>query len=197
MLELIATSRDGRTGMAQLSLDTIGTVSHAHVEFTPNDTDDDIESLTLHAPISSIEDLEIIFEDTCVPEHPFYIRYINHNGGYDYLMLEDRTWRTLSASGITIYSPFFAATPDARSTTRVINMEAKETVSAGLDRLSFEDATYYSRLIYSPKIEWFNPERQAWFEIVLDGNTANELDTTASTFTLEFTFRLPTPQIQM
>lgn len=135
----------------------------------------------------------IKIKEMTVPAHPFYIRWINNLGGWEYFMFacEQKTTDTLSANDTfeplnqheSIYgqrSAFYkAATKTIEVSTGVIDRQTLESIS---------------KAIFSPLIQKYDEDVQTWVEIqVKDGKP--ELIASQPTGEMIFVFELPTPQM--
>lgn len=134
-------------------------------------------------------------EEFPMPENPFYIRWINRQGGYDYWMFSYRQYLTRSISNQQTFNPYVENQETADSFEELYDLSANESVRVGTEGLNANDYDCVSKLIYSPKIEHYNPETMKWSRIFVEKGD-NELDTRSILNQLEFTFKLPTVQLQ-
>lgn len=134
-------------------------------------------------------------EEFPMPENPFYIRWINRQGGYDYWMFSYRQYLTRSISNQQTFNPYVENQETADSFEDLYNLSANESVRVGTEGLSANDYDCVSKLIYSPKIEHYNPETMKWTRIYVEKGD-NERDTRSILNQLEFTFKLPIVQLQ-
>ena len=134
-------------------------------------------------------------ENPIMPENPFYIRWINRQGGYDYWMFSYRQYLTRSISNQQTFNPYVENQETADSFEELYDLSANESVRVGTEGLNANDYDCVSKLIYSPKIEHYNPETMKWSRIFVEKGD-NELDTRSILNQLEFTFKLPTVQLQ-
>ena len=134
-------------------------------------------------------------EEFPMPENPFYIRWINRQGGYDYWMFSYRQYLTRSISNQQTFNPYVENQETADSFEELYDLSANESVRVGTEGLNANDYDCVSKLIYSPKIEHYNPETMKWTRIFVEKGD-NELDTRSILNQLEFTFKLPTVQLQ-
>lgn len=134
-------------------------------------------------------------ENHIMPENPFYIRWINRQGGYDYWMFSYRQYLTRAISNQQTFNPYVENQETADSFEDLYNLSANESVRVGTEGLSANDYDCVSKLIYSPKIEHYNPETMKWTRIYVEKGD-NERDTRSILNQLEFTFKLPIVQLQ-
>lgn len=173
---------------------------HVTVEFTPGtdpEVSPDIERIVLQDEYGTVEDVEIVFENECIPENPFYIRWINRLGGFEYQMFDQHKGYEQTAAGFTDFFPSFDDTTEASRTREIIDItEAKDTATVGLEQLDRDDFERLSKLIFSPRIDVFNPRLERWEGVTLDNTTRVSWDTRASKGAVEFVFRMKDIQLQ-
>ena len=152
----------------------------------------EVASLNANKPDSS----SILLETRCVPDNPFYIRWINQQAGWDYWMFSFRQTIERKIASQQTYNPTVFDQENAKSFTEEYYKEGKEKITVGASGMNDNEYECISKLIYSPKIQYYNKELGKWFGLIVDDGT-NEKDTRASSKSVEFTFLLPTPQIQI
>lgn len=130
----------------------------------------------------------------CVPEHPFYIRWINVLGGRDHWMFTKRNEQ--KKSEITeSFKPYVQDQEQAGTFEHVIAGTGGKAIVAGSGHINREDYEVLSDIVYSPKIEWYNETFQKWVQVKLDNPTI-EKDYNAERADIELTFILPEIQMQ-
>jgi len=137
----------------------------------------------------------IPIENPIKPENPFYIRWINRQGGYDYCMFGYRQYYTNSVTNQKNINLVVIDQETAKGLNESIMLEGIEKVKVGAQGLTANEYDCISKLIYSPRIEWFNETTQNWQTLTIDKGE-NENDTRNILKEIEFTFNLPTPQLQ-
>ncbi|MDR1544948.1 MAG: hypothetical protein LBS50_11225 [Prevotellaceae bacterium] len=131
----------------------------------------------------------------CTPENPFYIRWVNQLGGYDYWMFGRRQSYEYKLSGQEEFKPYFDDVETAHGTTKIFTMNAKESATVGAEQVTNVEYDVISKVVLSPLIEWYNGELGKWLEIqVNDFEMAK--NTGSSAQNIEITFDLPDKQIQ-
>ena len=158
-------------------------------------TDNDYEPITVPAG-DDYKQFMMPIDSPDMPDNPFYIRWVNQQGGWDYWMFGYRQFASRSVSNQITFNPYVQNQELVKGFEKVVGMEAGEKIKAGSSSISENDYECVSRLIYSPYIEWFNEASGLWQSITLDGDGKNENDTNATSKDIEFTFNLPTPQLQ-
>lgn len=133
------------------------------------------------------------------PEHPFYVRWVNRQGGWDCWMFECNQSDEIATKSSTIRK---------WSTTNVDAMEALETIDATIERsigviagqLSQEDFKVIRELGTSPCIQVYaNPEItshlfgniEGWLTIGCQ-QTSSSIKVASVRNDIEFTFQIPT-----
>lgn len=134
--------------------------------------------------------------DTPAPAHPFYVRWINNLGGWDYFMFAciQKTTGQLTANDqyekleneVTQYSRYGqhstfnkAATKDVEVSTGVIDRKTLESVA---------------ECVYSPLVQLYDEETGLWYEIQPKTDKWS-LMADQPTGEMILTFELPTPQM--
>lgn len=125
--------------------------------------------------------------DGCVPDAPFYVRWINASGGWDSWMFErsEETDNVEDVANVQLY----AANPDDTQTT--ISIAASRTVTVGEGLLSKDDYRTLAALTRSPRIQWYNEELQMWQTIVMSEGFSATWNSRNGFGSVEFTFALP------
>ena len=131
-----------------------------------------------------------------MPCSPFYVRWVNQQGGWDYWMFGHRQFINRSISNQITFNPYVQNQQLVKGFETVVGMEGTEKIKVGSESMTENDYECVSKLIYSPTIEWFNEATRLWQSITIDGDGANENDTNATRKDIEITFKLPTPQLQ-
>jgi len=129
------------------------------------------------------------------PENPFYVRWINQQGGYDSWMFSYRQFFSKSISNQQSFSPVVFDQSAVSGFSNVYAMQGSEQVRVGAAGLTSNEFDCISKLIYSPKIEWWNEKTSTWINLIVS-NGNSERDNHNVLGELEFTFNLPEPQLQ-
>lgn len=127
----------------------------------------------------------------CEPLNPFYIRWINRMGGYDYFMFERKQSISRKTSNSVIFSPNYRDVENAKALELRIDAKAETKVTAGAEMLNQEEFDSLKYLQFAPKIELYNKDQDKWHVVTLtnDDNTENNFISGGS---LEFEFNIPT-----
>lgn len=134
--------------------------NHMTIEFTPGNSND-ISNIFMQG-IDPTPDLIIIFVDTCIPENPAYIRWVNRLGGWEYKMFELRNSRTLEVSGISTFEPFSNNNYENDRPVREYNKQATNKMTVGVFNETTEEIKRCAGITLSPRVEFWNTELQKW-----------------------------------
>ncbi len=132
--------------------------------------------------------------EECTPDHPFYVRWINNNGGRDSWMFTKRNQQKKSEITET-FQPQVQDLESAGTFEQAIDGNGSKAIIAGCGHITREDYEVLSDIVYSPKIEWYNEELQKWIQVKLD-NPFLEKDYDAERADIELKFILPEIQMQ-
>lgn len=152
--------------------------------------------ITWTTPDSDYKQFILPIDNPVIPENPFYIRWKNRQGGLDYWMFGYRQFFTNSISNQQTFKPVVIDQQTADTFTEVISFNGAEKAKVGAQGLTANEYDCISKLIYSPRIEWWNEEVQSWQRIFISDEGASENDTHNILSEIEFNFLLPTPQLQ-
>ena len=131
----------------------------------------------------------------CLPDNPFYVRWINDMGGWDYWMFSVRQSIDNSISDTVEFKPYCDDLSEANSAVSIIHLIPKKTITAGAEQLTENEFDVISRLIYSPKIQFYNPTTHKWLGLLLNEAEIGK-DNSLAKQSLEFKFIAPQPQVQ-
>lgn len=134
--------------------------------------------------------------DTPAPAHPFYVRWINNLGGWDYFMFAcmQKTTGQLTANDqyeklertVTQYSRY-----GQRSTFNKTATKEVEVSTGVIDRQTLESVV---ECAYSPLVQLYDKETGLWYEIQPKTDKWS-LMADQPTGEMILTFELPTPQM--
>lgn len=150
--------------------------------------------LIRNIPSGYIENI-LYVENKCTPVNPFYVRWINQVGGWDYWMFSFRQEKSREINNPQTYNIYINNQETAKSTTRLVTLDGIEKITIGATHLTSKEYQAISKIIYSPQIEWFNEKLGKWLVLIID-ESQNTEDTYNPTHSVEFTFELPKPQLQ-
>ena len=126
----------------------------------------------------------------CIPDRPFYVRWINRLGGVDYFMFGWQQKITPSVKSVSVFEPFVENPRTAPSNVRPYAVSSEHSVTVGADGLSASDYGAISALPFSPLIEWWSEDLSRWVRLSVskfDGSHYSRPETRS----VEITFTLP------
>ena len=126
----------------------------------------------------------------CVPENPFYVRWLNMLGGVDYFMFSRQQKISPSVKSTSTYSPFVENPETADSNVRPYTLATENMVTVGAEGLSGSDFLAISEMPFSPLIEWWSERMSRWVRLSVnkfDGSHWSRPETKS----VEITFTLP------
>jgi len=137
----------------------------------------------------------IYIDNRCLPSSPFYVKWINQIGGWDYWMFSFRQTISRSIGDQQFFNPTVFNQETVNGTTQLTDISATEKVTVGADGLTDNEYECISKLIYSPQKQWYSEKLNKWIEIQLEEGEA-EKDTRVKSQQIELTFVMPDPQLQ-
>lgn len=152
------------------------------------------EPILISSPELKYSIMPVISKPT--PVHPFYVRWVNRFGGYDYWMMSSVQYTTLSAKiddAIELYSSDTLSLPGGNR--RTIKKEASRTIKVSTGQCTIADVKELQYLPLSPLVEWYDEIKQAWIYLQCT-DTEVELHNCQVTGSIEFEFELPAPILQ-
>jgi hypothetical protein len=158
-------------------------------------TDNSGEILYAHNGNEAGEVLAINVNSECTPKNPFYVRWLNHIGSWEYFMFSFRQSIEKSTGSELLFNPYVRDQETAKGFVETAYLEATEQITVGAELLSKREYEALSRIIYSPQIEWYCERLEKWFIITIDDSDVTK-DTRNETGSIEITFNLPEPQVQ-
>ena len=134
-------------------------------------------------------------ECRCIPNSPFYVRWLNRFGGIDYWMFEIRQELNRKQDSYGDFEPYITDYSQASGTNYAFTKTVSECIIVVAQGLNQNEWNELSRIAYSPFIQWFDERTQSWMDILTDkANNSRFTDTLMNE--IEYTFLLPKPQIQ-
>lgn len=132
----------------------------------------------------------------CIPDNPFYVRWINTMGGWDYWMFSTKQAINNSISDAVEFTPYSDDMLNSTNTSEIISATPKKVITVGAEQLTNNEYDVISQLIYSPKIQYYNSITNKWVGLLLN-DAEVEKNTNEFKQALEFKFIMPQPQIQL
>lgn len=137
----------------------------------------------------------ITFVDTEIPCNPFYIRWINQNGGWDTYMFEQPKKHTQEVDRGDQYVLANSRDPYASQTRGELAPEFKNIVQAGAEQLDENDFNLLKGIALSPLVQRYNYPIKAW-QRVLVNDTDLTWDTKTPRNNVSYEFQLIDEQTQ-
>lgn len=134
-------------------------------------------------------------ERRCVPNAPFYVRWINRLGGRDHWMFGRRSVLQEQTDDEVSYEPFYDRSEQAGQGQSVISLSAERVVTVGDEGVETAYFTHLKEVITSPLVEYYDAEVGKWLTVrVKDGRTTfNREDNLHG---IELNLILPTKDLQ-
>lgn len=125
--------------------------------------------------------------------NPFYVRWLNPNGGYDYWLFEKRQEVKSGSSNTKLSKRDITNFPIARSTHKVYRREGVIGWTCGATNLNQAEYNALSTIKHSPRVEYFNGTY--WIEVIPEDTETSYL-TDAPAGEVEYNFLMPEMLIQ-
>lgn len=103
--------------------------------------------------------------NTCLPKNPFYLRWLNDRGGYEYQMFSYRQIETTQTENETSYLKYYEDSGVTYNPKRVLNMDAVKSISFGVSNINDVEFNVLNGLLTSPRKEYFDLDSQSWIEL--------------------------------
>lgn len=133
----------------------------------------------------------ITVQSGCVPDAPFYVRWINTGGGWNYRMffIQEDSEEVSDIKNVQLVGH------NQRDTQATINLTATRTVRVGAGCLRRSEFDILKALARSPRIEWYDEDLNGgdggWQRIVLGEEFTAVWNNLSSLGEVQFLFRLP------
>lgn len=105
----------------------------------------------------------VALQKKSVPAHPFYVRWINEFGGYDYHMFECNQQHEYALASQTTYDM-----QDGDGQQVVLEKRGNHTIEASSGLVSRQDAISIAELVLSPDIRWYDEKASQWIRITAE-----------------------------
>lgn len=116
--------------------------------------------------------LYLDIEMRCLPDAPFYIRWINRLGGRDHWMFGRRSVLQEQTDDEVFYEPFYDLNERAGQGQHVISLSSERVVTVGDEGIETSYFTPLKDVITSPLVEYYDDEVGKWLTVrVKDGRT--------------------------
>ena len=132
---------------------------------------------------------------TCTGLNPFYVRWINQLGGFEYWMFYHNQKLKLNAKTTDTIEPVIHSISNTSYIIRELNKEVESFLTVGAGNLKPDEHLALSEIPTSPRVEYWNEKIGKWIRIYCE-NSKIESNTRDMTKDIEIEFTLPIPQIQ-
>ena len=102
----------------------------------------------------------VTLQKKSVPAHPFYVRWINELGGYDYNMFECNQQHSYEIASQTTYDM-----QDGDGQQVVLDKTGNHTIEVSSGLVTRQNAIAIAKLVLSPDIRWYDEQAGQWIRI--------------------------------
>lgn len=132
----------------------------------------------------------------CTPENPFYVKWVNNMGGYDYFMFKKRQRVKRDLKNVQVSVPFVPDVQASDHNEDVYSYEADNSVVAGAENVNRYEFEVLRGLLLSPRMWWYREDLQKWTRIYIAKGSTQE-DTWETMQNVEYEFILPAQNVQI
>lgn len=188
---------------APISTPNGNTIATAISRVTVNGREEVLETETANVNVFDEAGLPIFLLPTfnipvfgrCVPDQPFYVRWINHLGGVDYYMFARRQEFQPKVKSSSTYEVYVENTNTARTNAKAHAISTENTVVVGAEGIPDREYAALARLPFAPTIEWYNERLGKWIAVTVSKFDGKQQSDTPCT-DIEIVFNLPTINTQ-
>ena len=127
----------------------------------------------------------VALQKKSVPAHPFYVRWINELGGYDYHMFACNQQHDYELASQTTYDMH-----DGDGQQVVLEMTGNHTIEVSSGLVTKQNAIAIAKLVLSPDIRWYDEQASQWIRITAPQQSIS-LKTEQPTLEVVLKFVLP------
>lgn len=155
----------------------------------------------LPTPSSGIDAIRITIDgnggdykiiEGCVPEAPYYVRYLNTGGGWSYVMFTE--W--LRTVGVRDVNNVEAYTQSLATMRETVAVEPYEVVEVGKELISKSEQRRLAGIMRSPLIQWWEAGPDRWRNIIINGDMTISEDVNSGLGAVRFSFLQPPVTVQ-
>lgn len=128
----------------------------------------------------------------CVPDRPFYVRWVNQQGGYNYWMFRRQT----ESETTNEYETIIVKRSNIADGQRTIFANVAHTVATSADLLTEDEFNILKGIAYSPRIQWYNETMGDWVTITISEDATTTKRMWSGFYSVSYTFALPQIQTQ-
>ena len=127
----------------------------------------------------------VTLQKKSVPAHPFYVRWINELGGYDYHMFACNQQHAYDLASQTTYDM-----QDGDGQQVVLEKTGNHTIEVSSGLVTRQNAIAIAKLVLSPDIRWYDEQAGQWIRITAEQQSIS-LKTEQPTSEVVLKFVLP------
>jgi hypothetical protein len=158
-------------------------------------TANDGTAIELFTNIASREYSALQVIHSCTPDSPFYVKWINATGGYDYFMFRRRQKIKQELKNVQVSVPFTGSSDNVYNE-EVYGYDVNNSVAAGAENVNRYEFEVLRGLLTSPRMWWFNEAVGKWIRVYLEKGSTQE-DTWQTMHSIELEFILPKQNVQI
>lgn len=145
--------------------------------------------------VTGYKEANLYVKEKCVPESPFYVRWLNLLGGYDHWMFQKKQTRTDIIEDVTFHKKYISFPDSQNNPVNPTSKKITRKIKIGSHNLTKNEYDVISKLAYSPIIEWFDESVEKWKGVNIE-KAENTSDSNLKTHDVEFELILPEPRLQ-
>lgn len=132
-----------------------------------------------------------IEDRTCIPEHPFYVKWINRWGGYDMWMFRTKQRRTIKVDERATYEAM-----NRGGERHLLSQSVSEQITTSTGLITRQDWEMLQYMLQSPQIQVWNYDEyhDGWSEIHITKGAKGQWDSDQEIGEMIITFDMPTPK---
>lgn len=143
----------------------------------------------LYFSLGDLTERNKVIENCCLPKNPFYIRWINNLGGWDYWLFSRRQYETKEIDGISTFEPYVEEVSNSKKLTEVLSVTGKKYIVAGSEDLTDNEFEVISQILFSNNIQYYDKENARWLNCYIKDGSC-EKDNYESKHSLEIKFMM-------
>ncbi len=129
----------------------------------------------------------------CITDTPFYIRWINTIGGYEFYMFQLHIKAEQRVKEVSVIQTSIRqkASSNSTITSETVNLLASNVVAVGQDNLTRDEFEYLQTIALSPDICWYDQSAKRWINIAVSDENTQVWDTNSALGTVQYTLTMP------
>lgn len=188
MGNIVVTTQD-KTGVTQSFSQAPNSYGVSDVMFYPGAQGLQKASIARSTVSAPAVDLDIIFEEQCLPDNPLWVRWVNRKGGWEYYMFGGRKLISQEVSrGKSFRLPDWDD-PTSSDTWGQEPSNASRFVTCGASQLLKSDFELVQAIPLSPRVECYDRKRSVFVQMLVE-DSKTEWDTSSVRGTIELKFKL-------